>query len=161
MKRILVVLYCLFAICSAQAQKVRVKTGIEILKEQNFKCLEGKRVGLVTNPSGVDNGLRSDIDILHEAPNVKLVALFGPEHAKWIGLTPTDLVFPFFMFMMGITTYLSLSKYHFEFTGKAGLKILKRTALIWLIGLAISCSHTRDGCYTPPPVHPYGEDGTD
>lgn len=80
MKRILFVLYCLFAICSVQAQKVRVKTGIEILKEQNFKCLEGKRVGLVTNPSGVDNGLRSDIDILHEAPNVKLVALFGPEH---------------------------------------------------------------------------------
>lgn len=60
------------------------------------------------------------------------------EHAQWIGLTPTDLVFPFFMFMMGITTYLSLNKYHFEFTRKAGLKILKRTALIWLIGLAIS-----------------------
>lgn len=64
---------------------------------------------------------------------------FAPlEHAKWIGMTPTDLVFPFFMFMMGITTYLSLSKYHFEFTRKAGFKILKRTALIWLIGLAIS-----------------------
>jgi uncharacterized protein YbbC (DUF1343 family) len=76
----------LFAVCSIlcsmciQAQKIRVKTGIEILKEQHFKCLEGKRVGLVTNPSGVDNQLRSDIDILHEAPNVKLVALFGPEH---------------------------------------------------------------------------------
>lgn len=80
MKRVLFVICCLFAICSVQAQKVRVKTGIEILKEQHFKCLEGKRVGLVTNPSGVDNGLKSDIDILHEAPNVKLVALFGPEH---------------------------------------------------------------------------------
>jgi predicted acyltransferase len=65
--------------------------------------------------------------------------VFTPlEHAKWIGLTPTDLVFPFFMFMMGITTYLSLSKYHFEFSRRAGLKILKRTALIWLIGLAVS-----------------------
>lgn len=64
---------------------------------------------------------------------------FAPlEHAQWIGLTPTDLVFPFFMFMMGITTYLSLSKYHFEFSKKAGLKIFKRAALIWLIGLAIS-----------------------
>jgi predicted acyltransferase len=65
--------------------------------------------------------------------------IFAPlEHAKWIGLTPTDLVFPFFMFMMGITTYLSLNKYHFEFSKKAGLKILKRAALIWLIGLTIS-----------------------
>jgi uncharacterized protein YbbC (DUF1343 family) len=65
---------------TAAAQKIRVKTGIEMLKAQHFKCLEGKRVGLVTNPTGVDNSLKSDIDILHEAPNVKLVALFGPEH---------------------------------------------------------------------------------
>lgn len=33
-------------------------------------------------------------------------------HASWVGLTPADLVFPFFMFLMGITTYLSLRKYH-------------------------------------------------
>lgn len=59
---------------------IRIKTGIEVLKEQNFKCLEGKRVGLITNPTGVDNQLRSTIDILHEAPNVNLVALYGPEH---------------------------------------------------------------------------------
>lgn len=65
---------------TAQAQKIRIKTGIEVLKEQNFKCLEGKRVGLITNPTGVDNNLKSTIDILHEAPNVKLVALYGPEH---------------------------------------------------------------------------------
>lgn len=58
----------------------KIKTGIEVLKEQNFKCLEGKRVGLITNPTGVDNRLRSTIDILHEAPNVNLVALYGPEH---------------------------------------------------------------------------------
>ena len=58
----------------------KIKTGIEVLKEQNFKCLEGKRVGLITNPTGVDNNLRSTIDILHEAPNVNLVALYGPEH---------------------------------------------------------------------------------
>ncbi len=63
---------------SAEAQKV--KTGIEVLKASNFKILEGKRVGLITNPTGVDNQLKSTIDILHEAPNVSLVALFGPEH---------------------------------------------------------------------------------
>ena len=68
------------SICAVQAQKIRVKTGIEVLKEMNFKPLEGKRVGLITTPTGVDNQLVSDIDILAAAPNVNLVALFGPEH---------------------------------------------------------------------------------
>lgn len=65
---------------SAQAKKIKVHTGIEILKAQHFKPLWGKRVGLITNPTGVDNDLRSTIDLLHEAPGVELVALFGPEH---------------------------------------------------------------------------------
>jgi len=58
----------------------QVKTGIEVLRDQNFKILEGKRVGLITNPTGVDRALKSTVDILFEAKNVKLVALFGPEH---------------------------------------------------------------------------------
>lgn len=62
------------------AQKIKIKTGIEVLKSQNFKVLEGKRVGLITNPTGVDNNLVSDVDILAAAPNVNLVALYGPEH---------------------------------------------------------------------------------
>lgn len=57
-----------------------VKTGVEVLVEHNFKELEGKRVGLVTNPTGVDRNLVSTVDILHNAKNVELVALFGPEH---------------------------------------------------------------------------------
>lgn len=57
-----------------------VKPGIEVLREQNFSLLEGKRIGLVTNPSGVDRNLVSTVDILYQAPNVNLVALFGPEH---------------------------------------------------------------------------------
>ena len=77
-KTLLLLFLCLSL--SAQAQKIRIKTGIEVLKAQNFRCLEGKRVGLITNPTGVDNKLRSTIDILHEAPNVNLVALYGPEH---------------------------------------------------------------------------------
>lgn len=70
---------CLLTL-SAQAQKIHIKTGIEVLKADHFRCLEGKRVGLITNPTGVDNALRSTIDILHEAKNVNLVALYGPEH---------------------------------------------------------------------------------
>lgn len=62
------------------ASSQNIKTGLEVLKESNFKILEGKRVGLITNPTGFDNNLKSTIDVLHEAPNVQLVALFGPEH---------------------------------------------------------------------------------
>ena len=62
------------------AASAQVKTGIEVLRERNFDILEGKRVGLVTNPTGVDRNLKSTIDILDEADNVNLVCLFGPEH---------------------------------------------------------------------------------
>ena len=57
-----------------------VKPGIEVLRESGFKGLEGKRVGLITNPTGVDNNLKSTVDILAEAPEVTLTALFAPEH---------------------------------------------------------------------------------
>ena len=57
-----------------------VRPGIEVLESRGFPGLAGKRVGLVTNPSGVDRRLRSTIDILFEAPEVNLVALYGPEH---------------------------------------------------------------------------------
>ncbi|OHX68600.1 hypothetical protein NH26_16490 [Flammeovirga pacifica] len=62
------------------AQNSYVKVGIEVLQEQNFKSLEGKRVGLVTNPTGIDINFTSTIDILHQASNVNLTALYGPEH---------------------------------------------------------------------------------
>lgn len=58
----------------------RVKPGIEVLAEHGFREIAGKRIGLVTNPTGVDSRLRSDIDILNEASGVKLVALYAPEH---------------------------------------------------------------------------------
>jgi uncharacterized protein YbbC (DUF1343 family) len=56
----------------------QVKTGIDVLEERGFGVLKGKRVGLVTNPTGVDRQLRSTVDILYE--NVDLRALYGPEH---------------------------------------------------------------------------------
>ncbi len=60
------------------------------------------------------------------------------EHAEWNGLTPTDLVFPFFMFIMGISTYFSLRRYEFKFSTAAMFKILRRTIVIFLIGAFIA-----------------------
>lgn len=59
---------------------VKVLPGIDVLAKRTFSILEGKRVGLITNQTGVNNELKSTLDILHESPNVNLVALFGPEH---------------------------------------------------------------------------------
>lgn len=65
------------ASCSPQAH---VATGLEIMQAEGWKRLEGKRVGLVANPTSVDTSLRHLADILHAAPNVQLSAIFGPEH---------------------------------------------------------------------------------
>lgn len=76
----------------------KVKPGIEVLRDSGFELLKGQRVGLVTNPSGVDSQLKSTIDILHEAPEVNLVALYGPEHGvrgdAYAGDKVTDFVDP-------------------------------------------------------------------
>ena len=62
------------------AAMAQVKPGVEVLRDRGFEGLKGKRVGLITNPTGVDNKLKSTIDILHEADGVELVGLYAPEH---------------------------------------------------------------------------------
>ncbi len=59
-------------------------------------------------------------------------------HAVWNGLTLADLVFPFFLFIMGFSMFLSLSARHFEANSATISKILKRTLLLLLLGLAIN-----------------------
>ena len=58
----------------------RVRVGIDVLEEQGFSLLRGKRVGLVTNQTGVDWQGHRTVDVLAHAPGVILVALFSPEH---------------------------------------------------------------------------------
>ncbi len=55
-------------------------TGIDVLESEGFSRLKGKRVGLVTNQTGRSRGGSSTIDLLAAAPDVRLVALFSPEH---------------------------------------------------------------------------------
>jgi uncharacterized protein YbbC (DUF1343 family) len=65
---------------SAQVAAAHTKPGIDVLEEQNFASLRGKRVGVVTNQTGVDSRGRRTIDVLARADGVKLVAIFSPEH---------------------------------------------------------------------------------
>jgi predicted acyltransferase len=59
-------------------------------------------------------------------------------HASWHGWTPTDLVFPFFLFIVGVSMRFSFSKFNYEWSGEAGVKLLKRSLLIFVIGLLLN-----------------------
>lgn len=73
------ILLSLFAVsCSLKGQTV--ETGLEVLVKNRFEEIKGKRVGLITNPTGVDRNLQSCIDLIYNAPGVELTALYGPEH---------------------------------------------------------------------------------
>ena len=68
-------------------------------------------------------------------------AIYPPlEHATWNGWTPTDLVFPFFLFIVGITTYLSLGARRARGDSEQAIRaqIIRRGALIFLFGLLIN-----------------------
>ena len=76
--------YPCLSVCIRGSRFLRVAaqtlTGIDVLEAQKFAPLAGKRVGLITNQTGIDRQGRSTIDLLAHAPGVKLVALFSPEH---------------------------------------------------------------------------------
>ncbi len=77
--------------------------------------------------------------------------IFPPlEHAKWAGCTPTDLVFPFFLFIVGAAMAFSFAKYNELFTAASVKKLLKRGILIFLVGLALNAfpfypTYTKEG----------------
>jgi uncharacterized protein YbbC (DUF1343 family) len=58
----------------------KFKLGVEVLLEEEKDLIVGKRVGLITNPTGVDQELNSIVDLLYNDPDVELTALYGPEH---------------------------------------------------------------------------------
>ncbi len=80
--------------------------------------------------------------------------IYAPlRHASWDGCTPTDLVFPFFVFVMGVAMYISWSKTDFSLTWRAIGKLIYRGVLLVLIGWAIGCfgimlrTLTTGGCW--------------
>ncbi|MBM4160926.1 MAG: DUF1343 domain-containing protein [Ignavibacteria bacterium] len=69
-----------FSQTATSRKEPAVKPGIDVLRSRNFDVLQGKRVGLITNPTGITSDLQATVDVLHNATGVELVALFGPEH---------------------------------------------------------------------------------
>ncbi|WP_026581224.1 exo-beta-N-acetylmuramidase NamZ family protein [Bacillus sp. J33] len=64
----------------AKGKEKKFELGVEVLLNEQKHLIEGKKVGLITNPTGVDQNLNSIVDILHKDPDVDLTALYGPEH---------------------------------------------------------------------------------
>src|SRR5579864_8687628 len=77
---VLSVFICVHPWFQIPASAAQTLAGIDVLEAQKFAPLAGKRVGLITNQTGIDRNRRSTIDLLAHAPGVKLVALFSPEH---------------------------------------------------------------------------------
>ncbi len=101
MKNLIITLFLTLGLCAWG----QVKPGIEVLRDGGFKELQGKRVGLITNPTGVDNHLKSTIDILNEAPGVELVGLYAPEHGVRGDVHAGDHVKNFTDSLTGVTVY--------------------------------------------------------
>ncbi len=82
-----VVLVSITGVVAGQAPQARppeeppaVRCGVDVLARDGFRPLVGRRVGLITNHTGVDQSGRTTLDLLRAAPGVTLVALFSPEH---------------------------------------------------------------------------------
>lgn len=69
-----------FTVWAAETNEAVFRLGIDVLAQRGFRDLKGKRVGLVTNPSGVDGQGKPSWKRLRESPEVNMVALYGPEH---------------------------------------------------------------------------------
>lgn len=63
-----------------EKKKNKVTPGVEVLLDDQKELLKGKKVGLITNPTGIDSKVNSIVDLLYEDPDIELTALFGPEH---------------------------------------------------------------------------------
>jgi len=76
----LVILILIFGLFKGQLKAQTVETGIDVLQKTNYSILKGKKIGIITNPTGVNQNLESTIDLLHSSNNVDVKVLFSPEH---------------------------------------------------------------------------------
>ncbi len=90
---------------SAKDSNIIVKPGIDVLLEKRLDLIKGKRIGLITNQTGITSALKSAIDALYELSDVHLVALFGPEHGVRGDIPGGDRVSSYQDKKTGITVY--------------------------------------------------------
>ncbi len=79
----IVVMVFFAAYLTAEPIVPKVKLGVDVLFESQKALIQGKRVGLITNHTGMNNRLELTSNLLHRDPQVKLVTLFAPEHGVY------------------------------------------------------------------------------
>jgi len=89
-------LACKKRVVDIASRQERVKLGVDVFLESRLDLVKGKKVGLVTNPTGVDSRLESIIDLFYNNPEINLVALYGPEHGVRGNLQAGEYV-PFYI----------------------------------------------------------------
>lgn len=105
-KALILLLISIFGYSSGFSQSAKiVKTGIEVLSENNFDILKGKKVGLITNATGVNSRLVSSVDLIYNAPGVELAALYGPEHGVRGEFAAGDKVDTYVDEVTGVTVF--------------------------------------------------------
>lgn len=119
-----------------------------LLCECYYICSHCKPIVLIHMNTNVKSSRLLSLDVMRGITIAGMIMVNNPgswssvyaplRHASWNGITPTDLVFPFFMFMMGVAVYFSLSKSNFSFDKKFYLKLVKRSVLLFLIGLVLN-----------------------
>jgi uncharacterized protein YbbC (DUF1343 family) len=92
---------------SAQPELMQPKVlnGLDVLEQSGFEALKGKRVGLITNATGVNYKLQSNIDLLAASPDVELVAMYGPEHGVRGDISAGDYVTDYVDEKTGVTVF--------------------------------------------------------
>ncbi|MCK4337905.1 MAG: DUF1343 domain-containing protein, partial [Candidatus Aminicenantes bacterium] len=75
---------------------IAVKTGLDVFLKNHLALVKGKRVGLITNPTGVNRELQNIVDLFLSHPDINLVALYGPEHGVR-GSAQAGQYVPFYM----------------------------------------------------------------
>ena len=106
----IIILLISFAVSSGacaqnKTESITTKTGVDVLVENDFLMLKGKRVGLITNATGLSATLKPTIDILYEAEEVELVALYGPEHGARGEIAAGDKVDDYVDEVTGVPVY--------------------------------------------------------
>jgi len=74
----------------------KVKLGVEVFLERYLDLVKGRKVGLITNPTGVNSNIENTIDLFFDNPRIDLVALYGPEHGVRGNFQPGEYV-PFYI----------------------------------------------------------------
>lgn len=83
-------------------------------------------------------GMTVALMIIVNTPGSREYVYSPLRHSEWHGCTPADLVFPFFIFIVGVSMWFSLKKYGHELNGGSLLRIIRRTLSIFLLGIFLA-----------------------